>query len=105
MYSSNCNSPPLRLPSYGLSHFRIVYGGGSKSRSKEIELYKLLNYASIDGCCFLVFFCIVARTVVCVFLSLRKYLVPATALFCATLYLSSYYLVSVSVILCEVAEY
>lgn len=105
MYTSNFNALPSRFQSYALSHFRILYGRVSKSRSKEIGLYSLLNYSKIDGGCLVVFCSIVASTVVCVLLSLRRYLVPATALFCLTLYLSSYYLVSVSVIECAIVEF
>ena len=68
------------------------------ARSKEIGLYGLLDYSSVDRFCSVVFFCIVASTVICVFLSLNRYLVPATALFCFTLHVASYYLVSISVI-------
>lgn len=105
MYTSNFNALPSRFQSYALSHFRILYGRVSKSRSKEIGLYSLLNYSKIDGGCLVVFCSIVASTVVCVSLSLRRYLVPATVLLSFTLYLSSYYLVSVSVIECAAVEF
>ena len=51
----------------------------------------------MDRWCSAVFYSIVTNTLICVFLSVRRYLVPATALFCLTLYMCSYYLVSVSV--------
>ena len=105
MCTSNFNALPSRFQSYALSRFRITYGRVSKSRSKEIGLYSLLNYSNIDGGCLVIFCSIVASTVVCVLLSLRRYLVPATALFCLTLCLSSSYLVSVSVKECAVVEF